>query len=192
MWPALSDDHSARILALQYQFEQSQWWPQQRILDLQLQQFSSGFRHAVATVPYYRQRFASWSAGISSWAQYRELPLSTRREVQEAGAAMHSEAPPPEHGPVVATESSGSTGSPLITRGTGWSHLMWYAFLLRDHLWHGRDLGGKLAAIRSKTTAVKFPNWGLATSPYVTGPSVVLGVTGDLDEQLRWLAEENP
>lgn len=192
VWPALPDDHSARILALQYHLGQSQWWPRQQILDLQLQQFSSVFGHAVATVPFYRQRFAAWSRGISSWAQYGELPLSTRREIQQAAAAMHSEAPPPEHGPVVATESSGSTGSPLVTRGTAWSQLMWYAFLLRDHLWHGRDLGGKLAAIRSKTTAVQFPNWGLATSPYVTGPSVVMGVTGDLDEQLDWLVAENP
>jgi len=192
VWPALPDDHSARILALQYQFGQSQWWSQQRILEMQLQQFSSVFQHAVMTVPYYRRRFAPWSAGISNWAQYRELPLSTRHEVQQAGAAMHSEAPPPAHGPIVATESSGSTGSPLVTRGTAWSQLIWYGFLLRDHLWHGRDLGGKLAAIRSKTDAVRFPNWGLATSPYVTGPSVVYSVTADLDEQLRWLAAENP
>lgn len=192
VWPALPDDHSARILALQYQLEQSQWWLPQRILDLQMQQFLQVFQHAVATVPFYRERFAPWSVGISGWVQFRELPLSTRREVQQAAAAMHSEAPPPAHGPIVTTESSGSTGSPLVTRGTAWSQLMWHAFLLRDHLWHGRDLGGKLAAIRSKTNAVKFPNWGLATSPYFTGPSVVLGVTGDLDEQLRWLAEENP
>ena len=192
VWPALSDDHSARILALQYQLEQSQWWPPQRILDLQLQQFSLVLRHAVATVPYYRQRFAPWAGGVSGWAQYRELPLSTRHEVQQAGAAMHSEAPPPAHGAIVATESSGSIGSPLVTRGTAWSQLMWYAFLLRDHLWHGRDLSGKLAAIRSKTNAVGFPNWGLATLPYVTGPSVVHSVTADLDEQLRWLVAENP
>jgi len=192
VWPALSDEHSARILALQYQLEQSQWWPQQKILDLQMQQFLQVFRHAVATVPYYRQRFAPWSAGISGWAQFRELPLSTRHDVQQAGAAMHSETPPPAHGAIVTTESSGSTGSPLVTRGTAWSQLMWYAFLLRDHLWHGRDLGGKLAAIRSKTSIANYPNWGLATSPYVTGPSVVHGVTGDLDEQLRWLAGENP
>lgn len=192
VWPALADDQSAHFLALQYHLGQSQWWPQQRIFDLQLQQFSSVFRHAVKTVPYYRQRFTPWSSGISGWSQYRELPLSTRSEVQQAGAAMHSETPPPEHGPVVATESSGSTGSPLVTRGTACSQLMWYAFLLRDHLWHGRDLRGKLAAIRSKTAAVNFPNWGLATSPYVTGPSVVMGVTGDLDEQLNWLVAENP
>ena len=162
------------------------------MLDLQMQQFLQVFRHAVSTVPFYRQRFAPWSAGISSWAQFRELPLSTRHEVQQAAAAMHSETPPPAHGPMVNTESSGSTGSPLVTRGTAWSQLMWHSFLLRDHLWHGRELSGKLAAIRSKTTTVKFSNWGLATSPFVTGPSVVHGVTGDLDEQLHWLVEENP
>lgn len=192
VWPALCDDHSARALAIQYQLGQSEWWSPQRIRDLQMQQFSQVFRHALATVPFYRERFAPWAGGVPSWTLLGELPLSTRREVQQAGDAMHSETPPPEHGAVVATESSGSTGSPLVTRGTGWSQLMWHAFLLRDHLWHGRDFGGKLAAIRSKTSAVQFPNWGLATSPYVTGPSVVIGVTGDLDEQLNWLVTENP
>lgn len=192
VWPAMCDDNSARILAIQYQLGQSQWWSPQRIRDLQMQQFSQVFRHAVSTVPFYRERFAPWSGGVTSWTRYGELPLSTRRDVQLAGDAMHSEAPPPAHGPVVVTESSGSTGSPLVTRGTAWSQLMWYAFLLRDHLWHRRDFGGKLAAIRSKTSAVRFPNWGLATSPYVTGPSVVIGVTGDLDEQLNWLVTENP
>jgi phenylacetate-CoA ligase len=180
------------MLAIQYQLEQSQWWSPQKITNLQMQQFLQVFRHAVATVPFYRQRFAPWSAGITAWGQFLELPLSTRQEVQQAAEAMRSDMPPPAHGTIVTTESSGSTGSPLVTRGTAWSQLMWHAFLLRDHLWHGRELSGKLAAIRSKTNAVKYPNWGLATSPYVTGPSVVHGVTGDLDEQLRWLAEENP
>ena len=159
-WPPLPDDHGAQMLALQYQFGQSQWWPVKRLQDLQLQQFAQVFRHAVTTVPYYRERFAPWTAGITSWEQYRALPVSARRDIQQAGVDMHSIAPLPGHGALVTTQSSGSTGSPLVTRGTAWTQLLWHALLLRDHFWHGRDLNGKLAAIRSTTGERRSPNWG--------------------------------
>lgn len=191
-WPALPDDGSAQMLTLQYQFGQSQWWPPGRLQELQLRQFNQVFRHAADTVPYYRERFASWTAGIASWEQYRALPLSTRRDIQQAGTDMHSTAPPPGHGALVTTRSSGSTGSPLVTRGTAWTQLLWHALLLRDHLWHQRDFSGKLAAIRSKTEDYRAPGWGAATTAFVTGPSVVRSLAASLDDQLRWLAEENP
>jgi phenylacetate-CoA ligase len=105
---------------------------------------------------------------------------------------MHSAAPPAAHGPVVKTESSGSTGSPLVTLGTAWTQLMWHALLLRDHLWQQRDLGGKLAAIRSKTADMRVPNWGPATAAFTTGPSAVRSLSADLDGQVRWLAAEDP
>ncbi len=193
VWPAFTDDAAARMLALQYQFEQTQWWPAERLQGLQLQQFAQIFRHAVATVPFYQQRYARWAAaGIATWDHYRELPVSLRREVQQAGAALHSTAVPAGHGPLVRTESSGSTGSPLVTLGTAWTQLVWHALLLRDHLWHGRDLRGKLAAIRSKTAEAHFPGWGPATAAFATGPSAVRSLSADLGEQLQWLARENP
>jgi phenylacetate-CoA ligase len=192
VWPAFTDDLSARMLALQYQFEQSQWWPEERLRALQMDQFSQVFRHAVATVPYYRERFAPWARGSMDWDRFRELPVSSRRDIQLAGDAMHSSAVPQAHGPVITTQSSGSTGSPLVTRGTAWTQLMWQALLLRDHLWHGRDLGGKLAAIRSKTDDLNLADWGPATAAFSTGPSVVRSLVIDLDEQLRWLEAQDP
>lgn len=192
LWPALPDDDAARMLALQYQFEQSQWWPLERLHELQLQQFSQVFRHAVATVPFYRERFAPWSGGAMTWERYRELPVSSRRDIQLAGTAMHSSAPPQAHGLGISTQSSGSTASPLVTLGTAWTQMLWSALLLRDHLWHGRDLHGKLAAIRSKTEDGVFADWGPATSAFTTGPSVVRSLVIDIDEQVRWLEAENP
>ena len=193
IWPAIPNDDAARMLALQYQFGQTQWLPAERLRELQLQQFAKIFHHAVTTVPYYRQHFPPWSAaGIASWEQYRGLPISARREVQRAGADMHSTAVPPGHGALVQTESSGSTGSPLVTLGTAWTQLLWHALLLRDHLWHGRDLRGKLAAIRTRTPAGRVPNWGAATAAFDTGTSAVRSLSADLDEQLRWLVAEDP
>jgi len=192
LWPAIPDNDAARMLALQYQFEQSQWWPLVRLQELQMQQFAQVFRHAVATVPYYRERFAPWAGSAMSWERYRELPVSSRRDIQLAGDDMHSAAPPAAHGPIVTTQSTGSTASPLVTRGTAWTQIMWRALLLREHLWHNRDLRGKLAAIRSNTVDYESPNWGIATSAFVTGPCLVRSLTIDLDEQLRWLVAEDP
>lgn len=173
VWPAFTDDIAARLLALQYQLEQSQWWPAERIEALQLAQFQLVFDHARATVPFWRGRFAAAPARIDSMAALRTLPVTTRRDIQQAGDAMHSTASPQAHGEVVSTRSSGSTGEPLQTLGTGWTQLLWQVLLLRDHLWHGRDLGGKLAAIRNRGEAAHLPAWGPATSPFVTGPSAV-------------------
>lgn len=191
-WPAFTGEAASRLLALQYQLEQSQWWSLEKIEAMQLAQFQAVYAHARATVPFWRDRFAGAPARIDSLAALRALPLSSRRDIQQAGVAMHSATPSTEHGPVVRTESSGSTGEPLVTLGTVWTQLLWQALLLRDHLWHRRDLGGKLAAIRNRSEAAHLPDWGPATSPFVTGPSAVRAVSGDLDEQLDWLKAENP
>jgi len=193
VWPALPDEAASRMLALQHQFDQSQWWSPAQLQAQQLQQFGQIFRHAVTTVPFYQQRFAQWAGpGIASWTQYRELPVSLRRDVQQAGNAMHSAAVPSAHGALVRTQSSGSTGSPLVTLGTAWTQLMWQALLLRDHLWHQRDLSGKLAAIRTRAAESRVTNWGAATAAFDTGPCVVRSVSPDLDEQVHWLVAENP
>ncbi len=193
VWPAFPDDVASRMLALQYQFEQSQWWPVEQLQTVQLQQFAQVFRQAVTRSPYYRRLFAAQAAiGIASWADYRELPVSTRREVQHAGTDLHCDNVPAAHGAVGRTESSGSTGSPLVTLGTAWTQFMWHALLLRDHLWHRRNLRGKLVAIRSTKGETRMANWGPATAAFVTGASVVRGLSMDIDEQLHWLVRENP
>ncbi|MFN9488817.1 MAG: phenylacetate--CoA ligase family protein [Betaproteobacteria bacterium] len=192
VWPAFTDDASAQLLALQYQLEQSQWWPAERIAAMQLAQFQLVYDHARSTVPFWRERYAQGPARIATMDDLRRLPVTTRREIQQAGEAMYSTAPLQAHGPVVSTRSSGSTGEPLQTLGTAWTQLLWQALLLRDHLWHGRDLGSKLAAIRNRGEAAHLPDWGPATSPFITGPSAVRAVSGDLDEQLDWLVAENP
>lgn len=192
-WPAIPDDHGAQSLALQFQLEQSQWLATEQLRALQLRQFARIFRHALTTVPYYRDLLAPWGdAGVASWQQYRELPVTARQAAQQAAAAIHSTCVPPAHGAQVRTQSSGSTGRPLVTLGTAWTQLMWRTLLLRDHLWHQRDLRGKLVAIRSKSEQRRIPNWGLATAAFVTGEGVVRGLSVDIDEQLQWLVQENP
>lgn len=192
----------AQLLAMLYQFEQTQWWPADRLLDQQLRQLQLLLQHAVATVPYYRERLGA--AGFDPKQKltvdvFRALPLLTRRDIQNAGAALHSTALPAAYGDVGETRTSGSTGAPVIVRRTQVDQLLWEANLLRDHQWHQRDLSGKLAVVRAVGDVGKPPhgakaaNWGIpATELYRTGPLVKIDSAADMDIQARWLIKHNP
>src|SRR5215468_10143443 len=55
IWPALPTADAAEILALLYQLEHTQWWPESRLRDAQFAQLQALLDHAVTTVPYYRE-----------------------------------------------------------------------------------------------------------------------------------------
>ena len=98
---------------------------------------------------------------------------------------------PRAHGSVQASLTAGTTGAPLHFRATGLTQLMWQAFTLRDHLWHRRDLTGKLATIRPmRGPRAETPDWGRTTSALCsTGPAVGLSMEHDIVEQASWLVE---
>lgn len=195
-WPALPDAAGALMLSVQHQLEHSQWWPTERIEAAQLAQAGRSLAHAYETSPFHRERLAA--AGFRpgaplDWAGFRRLPRLARRDVQEHGRALASARVPPEHGRVYSSETSGSTGSPITYYATDVSQFFWRAFTLRDHLWHRRDLSGKLAAIRPKIEARSVSGWGPSTDvAFHTGPCATLNVGTDIDVQLDWVAREAP
>jgi phenylacetate-CoA ligase len=191
----------AQLLSLLYQFEQTQWWSAERLLEHQLGQLQQLLRHAFATVPFYRERLKA--AGFDPKQKlthdiFRALPLLTRREIQLAGKALHSTAVPAAYGRVGETRTSGSTGEPLTARRTQFDQLLWEANLLRDHHWHKRDLSGKLALIRAEAKDAQPPNgvlrsnWGRAAELYKTGPLAVLDAAADVQSQAHWILKQQP
>ncbi|MFH1603586.1 MAG: phenylacetate--CoA ligase family protein [Pseudomonadota bacterium] len=183
------------MLALVFHLERSQWLSSDQLRRYQLQQLQLLLRHALATVPYYRER---WSADFDpvkplTLERFAALPLLTRREVQEGFEHLQSRSVPPGHGGTRESQSSGSTGTPVRIRKTQLSGLFWNAFTLRDHAWHERDLRGKLATIRHGISTGEFDHWGQATRGLVAdGPSAVLGVRDSAQTQLRWLERQQP
>lgn len=195
VWPALPAQTGAIALGLLFQLEQSQWLSPERLRERQLQQLGILLKHAYATVPLYRDRWR----GIFDPAQpltpecFAALPLLTRRELQDQFENLKSSNIPAAHGSVGESRSSGSTGTPVRVLKTQLTALLWNAITLRDHLWHRRDLRGKLAAIRHGATEGEFDNWGQATRGLIaTGPSAVLGIRADIDTQLQWLEQHRP
>ena len=200
-WPAVPSQRGAQLLAMQYQFEQTQWWPAERLLERQLRQIHSLLRHAAVNVPFYRERLRS--AGFDpkqklTLSAFRALPLLTRRDVQRAGTAMHSTVIPAVYGRTAETRTSGSTGEPVTVRRTQFDQLLWEANLLRDHHWHQRELSGKLALIRAEVKharpphGVMQPKWGRATDLFQTGPLAILDCATDIPTQAKWILQQNP
>ncbi len=194
-WPAVPAPDAAALLALHYQFEHTQWLAADALSALQLTQLASVAAHAYATVPHYRERWAGLydpSAPLT-WEAFARLPLLTRSDLQTRFELMKSVRIPAQHGAVVEARTSGSTGTPVCVLKTAVCGLAWRAFTLRDHAWHRRDLGGKLAAIRHGVARAEGDGWGGATQGAVrTGRAATFPVTADVGEQLDWLQSQNP
>ena len=104
-WPAMPIYADATVLALQYQLGQSQWWPAETLLQHQLRQLEFLLAHAARTVPFYRGRLNALSGlgrGELTMDAWRRLPVLSRTDIQEAGAALVSRRLPKDHGKVFA------------------------------------------------------------------------------------------
>lgn len=190
-------------MSLLYQLEQTQWLSPDELFFHQGRQLNSLFMHAAETVPFYKQRFAE--AGVDPAAKVTHetiarLPVLRRPELQGAGEAINTTALPKSHGKINQIETSGSTGRPVRLHGTEVTGLFWRACVMREHFWAGRDLKGKLAAIRWVRKGVAMPpdglrgnGWGPASGTiYPTGPAVLLNIASELREQIDWLQREAP
>ncbi len=202
LWPAVAAPAASQLLAILHQLDQSQWWPAADLRRAQMAQLRLLLQHARATVPYYRDRLAGIGrlAGVADDSIWRRLPLLNRADIQAAGNRLISESLPPGHGNTGEIFTSGSTGKPIRAVQSDLWRLYWSAFTVRDHLWHRRDLGGKLAGIR-ETGAGKAPyprgsrgtSWGRASGIlFSTGPHVSLNATTSVEQQLDWLQREDP
>jgi phenylacetate-CoA ligase len=201
-WPAAVSGRGMATLSLLFQLERTQWWPADRLRDAQQAQLKRLLGHAARHVPFYRRRLGKLADadGEAFWQGWRELPLLARQDVQQAGRDLVSRALPDGHGELTEVYTSGSTGKPIhAVRSDLWL-LMWSAVTVREHLWHGRDVAGKLAAIRESTAGkALYPdgehleNWGFSTADiFRTGSCVSLNITTPVDDQLEWLVREAP
>lgn len=195
-WPAIPPKVGAAMLAMQYQFDRTQWWPLEEIERHQLRQLDAVLKHAVETVPLYARRLIE--AGYSGREpidrdSLPRLPVTRRADLQTALDLMQSSRPPADHGRRLEGYTSGSTGTPLRFFGSEVTHFFWGALNLRDHRWHGRDLMRKHAVIRAGIDDGPLSGWGASSEvAYPTGPGAGLNIRADIDAQLHWLQREQP
>jgi phenylacetate-CoA ligase len=191
--------NSARValLGMMKQLEALEWASTNDVLGAQFRQLVRLAEHCDAYSPSFRQRLHA--AGLApddlgSPSGLSRLPVLTRRLVQAAGEELFSRSTPASHGPVTETQTSGSTGEPVVVRRTGLNGLVRHALTMRDHQWHGRDLNGRLCVIRGNTPSYRrHSEWGPPASLLgPTGPLLSLPLTADIRQLTAWVAEFEP
>lgn len=194
VWPAIPNEAGALMLALQLQFEESERWPLGRMREHQMAQVAMLAEHAFERSAFWHRRLAlaGYRAHADPMSWFDALPSLTRAQAQAAGRTLWAEPVPAGHGAVQVGKTSGSTGTPMEFAKTEASMLFWHAITLRDSLWHGRDMQGKLAAIRVGAQRGKHADWGPAYDAYVAGEAVTFDAREDTDAQVDWLLEERP
>lgn len=195
-WPALPGAAASSMLSVLYQLEQSQWLSEKQIKHQQFKQLATLLGHAYETVPFYRKRLEEAGfhpqRGVNAEI-FANLKLLQRSDIQLSHDALISRKIPKDHGELFEHHTSGSTGMPIKSVGTDITQFFWRVNALRDHLWHKRDLSGKLAAIRTTVKDGVSPGWGPITDAvYKTGPGVMMNIKTDIDEQMRWLNGQQP
>jgi phenylacetate-CoA ligase len=180
---------------MQVQFEISQWWGPARILFYQLAQLRNVMAHAAKTTPFYRDRLeaalAKSDKGLNL-TDFRQIPILTRNEFQDAGDSINSTAVPVSHGAIHDIRTSGSTGQPLALKGTEVTHTYNSAKTLRDHLWHRRDFSQKSLSFRTMkpgTPTIRFPAWGPVVN---AGQSIRVSMAQPASALLGIMKAEDP
>lgn len=195
LWPAIPTGRFVHAMALQVQFEQTQWWSPERLLAHQLLQLQSLIDHAVKTVPFYRDRLgpvADLPPGKLTLERLRELPLLTRTDIQDAGNELVTRSLPKTHGQMSDVRTSGSTGRPVEVKGTRVTGLFFAALGLRYHLWHRRDLAGKCIAIKAMKPG-QLSRRSAAWAPVTkTGPVLALSQSLPASTLLDKVIAEDP
>ena len=151
VWPAIHGGRAAELLALQRQFDETQFWPPERLEQAQYAQLTKLVEHAAKTVPFYAQRLRQ--AGLRpgeavTAAAWRRLPILTRKDLQAAGDQLASRAPLPAFGPTEMFSSGGSSGVPVRVRKSALDSVLWEAMTVREEIWHRENFTGLIARLR--------------------------------------------
>lgn len=193
---------SAGLLGIQYQLAASERMPPEAIRSAQFRQLGALVDHCVAHAPYWAERLKPLGHRVARRVAedaWRSVPVLRRRELQAAGDALLAQADPPGHGERVPFETSGSTGAPVKGVHSRLALTLWNSIVLRDHLWHRRDLGLRFAAIRrtkpqrvgpeGKTVA----GWSASlAAAFVNGPAFLFDTNQPAAAQATWLLETDP
>ena len=184
------------MLAMQWQFEQSQWWTREVLEERQRLQLRAMLGHVLAHVPHYRD--VCRDAGLAGPAGFDphdigRWPTLKKREVTGNEARLRASSTPQEHGRILTGATTGSTGEPVRLAYTEAAQFFIHALILRSHLWHGLDFSAKYAAINSHLENGTQDVWSpVAGSAFRTGPASTLNIGTDVDRQLDWLIQERP
>jgi phenylacetate-CoA ligase len=138
----------APVIKYYKEFMETQWWPYEKLLEIQLEQLQRLIHFSYEYVPYYRHLFDSISLkpnDIKSLQDLQKLPILTKRIIKE----HWDEITPKNLETLKYTHGStgGSTGEPLQYVMSYEDYVRGTALLYRGWSYGGYRLGDKMATI---------------------------------------------
>jgi len=147
--PALDVIRGTHTMSCLRELEASQWWPRERLDELQAERLNRLVTHACKHVPYYRRIMDERGlrpSDILSAADLRKMPVQTKASIRAAGDSILSDSF--SRAALRPMSTSGSTGEPLSfysSAGDQFSHGM--ARALRALQWAGLRIGDRYATL---------------------------------------------
>jgi phenylacetate-CoA ligase len=199
-------------MALQRQYDDSQWWSAKKLEMEQFRQITILAEHATRTVPFHAARLkaAGFVSGKPMTPEiWRRVPVLTRDEVRDRGELLHAHEYPPSFGGSSIATSGGSTGIPVRVLKTALDGLLWQAAHLREFDWCGIDPSLEIANLRGAGTSLEIlrkdpasfedagglivKDWGNPASLFwKTGPMGLLLPHEPLSIQAEFLLQRRP
>ncbi len=155
-------------------------------------------RHAYDTSPFYRPRLKPLMArrGAVDLANWNQVPVLTREEIQKRGPEMMSRAVPPEHGKSYWVSTSGTSGKPVSVVATALTGKVRKVINWRTHGWHNIDWSKQYGiAMRRNPGVAIWPDGARDSSPWgppwlcpESPPRVIIAGHTPIDKIAEWTA----
>jgi phenylacetate-CoA ligase len=180
----------------------------QRRHERSLDRMNHALAFAAASVPWYR---FLWNEGAKSGFQLSrlesvtELPLLTKRKLQEAGENLRAITLPEGHRYSHASRSSGTTGRPTQVHQTQMHSRVFALLKQREYRWFGMNPRGNLAVLRlpmhlpvirgramPQGAAYRSRGWPTVSEGFETGDAYYYSVFNPVEDQVAWLQKADP
>lgn len=196
VWPPVSTGKAATLAALLDELDRSQWLDTASIRTRQFRQLRVLADHSARHSPQFARRLGEAGLTPADFATpdgFARLPVLRRQDIQRA-KDFFCRSIPPDHAPVDEARTSGSTGEPVCVRRTAVSQILWLGHMVRDELWHRRNLTARRCAIRTTAEEViRFKSWGgIVGDLFETGEVLVIPSRLGIAEQIALIDEFRP
>lgn len=155
-------------------------------------------KNASLLIPAYQRHLPEWCrTGAFDARRFSQIPLLKRADLQDWGTELENPHPRRAYQATGSTTTSGSTGTPIVTKGHRVSGLMMRAQQLRFQKRLGFDFEEDCAFITSPQApgvaappeGAIGPSWSVGMG---TGRALVLTLLADTEQQLDWLIRRDP
>ena len=198
-WPRRVASADKLLFDIVSVLDASQWWSEDRLIDLQRQHFAELLNYAKDNTDYYSEvlnGFDTFTPEHITEDLVRSLPFADKQAIQTKGSRFIARQHDPRYGKLSEFKTSGSVAKPVTITWNQYASTFVRAKTFRYHQWHGSDPRKKMSTLRATPLAIKRAAKGTRTRDWYPlmpgGEYVTQSASLPTTKQMEWLQKENP